>query len=299
MIIPIDKKIRTLKKVIPLAVSYLKECCICPRNCNVNRLEDERGFCGIGRTVIVNKIKLQKEREDFLNGHGDSGMVFFTSCNLRCIYCNNYKVSQMMEGKEYTPDELADVFLKLQSNGAQNINLVSPTHVSPQIMEGLLIAYEKGLQIPIIYNTGGFDVLKMLRLWKDIIDIYVINLKYGNKKMAKQYSLAFNYPKVSQRALEEMYQQVGLLKINGDKTATQGLLIRHLVLPENQSNSELVFECIKTIHNEIQTSIYLDYQPDYRAFKISPINRKLNYLEINKLHFLVQLNGLKNVLFYN
>ncbi len=295
----IQQKIHILENHIPIAQDYMKSCCVCPRNCNVNRTKDDKGFCGIGKEAYIAKTKIKKEREPILNGPGASGMVFFTSCNMRCIYCNQYRISQTHEGTAYTPETMAELFLRLQSSGAQNINLISPTHVSPQIMHALLIAYQNGLNIPLIYNTGGFDSLKMLRLLDGIVDVYIISLKYGDKKIAKLFSLAINYPRISFRALNEINQQQKQSIISPDHLIHTGVIVRHLVLPNNICQSELIFQEIKHINTQLIVSIFLDYQPDYRATQNPSLKRRLNYQEINKIRFMAQLYGLKNVTFYD
>jgi len=295
----IVEKLDRIKQNLPKAMKFLENCCVCPRNCNINRVEDQRGFCGIGRYAIVNKIKLEKEKEDYFYGTSYSGKIYFSSCNLRCFFCKDYKISQTIDGDTVTAEELAEEILKLQESGAQNIHFVSPTHVGPQIMEALEIAYSKGLNLPLIYNSNGFDVLKMLRLWEGIMDIFLVDMKYGDKKLSKKYSFAFNYPKVSKRALIEMLRQAGNLEIDENGLAAKGVVVRHLVLPEGISHSEEVFEMIAAIDPNITLNICFDYSPEYKAFKFKEINRKLNYQEIKKIKLLSQFYGLKNIEFFS
>jgi putative pyruvate formate lyase activating enzyme len=231
--------------------------------------------------------------ENPLRGWRGSGTIFFSWCNLRCQYCQNYDISQRPAGEEIDSKELANIMLWLQKIGCHNINFVSPSHVVAQILEALIIAIEYGLHLPLVYNTGGYDSPEALKLLEDVIDIYMPDMKYSDADIAMRMSRIPNYPKVNQQAVREMYRQVGDLVLNDDGIAQRGLLVRHLVLPEGQAGSKEVF---RFLAEEISTNTYLNvmaqYRPAFRAKKFPPFNRPLQRDEYRSALQLAQEYGL-------
>lgn len=214
--------------------------------------------------------------EPCISGRYGSGTIFFTHCNLRCIFCQNYDISQKGYGREITPEELSELMLALQRRGCHNINLVTPSHVGPQILEALQRAIEKGLKIPIVWNSGGYDGLETLRLMDGVVDIYMPDLKYARSDSAAELSKAPDYPERAKEALKEMYRQVGDLQVGPDGVARRGLLVRHLVLPNDLAGSE---ECLRFLAEELSVKVGLSllsqYRPTYQAWKKENISRPL------------------------
>ncbi|MEJ7620061.1 MAG: radical SAM protein, partial [Aquificaceae bacterium] len=229
------------------ALDMLSNCRVCPHRCSVNRLEDERGYCKTGRYAIVADYFPHRGEEKPIRGKRGSGTVFFSYCNMRCVYCQNYTISHLGEGEELKPEDLAEVFLKLQRLGCHNINLVSPSHVVPQILQALYIAVKGGLRIPIVYNTSSYDSLESLRLLDGIVDIYLADFKYGDDLAGKKYSKVRDYHKVALQAIREMHRQVGDLQVDQEGIAIRGLLVRHLVLPQDIAKTKTVMEELRSI----------------------------------------------------
>lgn len=253
-----------------------KECRICPRECLAQRHNGEFGDCHSTDKIIVSSIGPHFGEEPPLVGTNGSGTIFFTNCSLSCEFCQNYDISHLGLGSIISTAELAQAMLKLQNQGCHNINLVTPTHFTPQILSALVIAVEKGLEVPLVYNCGGYESVETLNLLNGIIDIYMPDIKYSNNQMAEKYSNAPNYWKVVTSAVKEMHRQVGDLKISKRGIAQRGLLIRHLVLPNNVAGSEKVLEFVA---NEISENSYINimdqYHPAYQAFRYQDINRRI------------------------
>ncbi len=217
---------------------FLESCELCPRKCHTNRLKDEKkGFCKLGYLPVVSAHHPHFGEEKPLVGNFGSGTIFMTSCNLGCLYCQNYEISQLRIGEEISFEKLAKIMIELQNFGCHNINLVTPTPQAPQIVKALSIAIEKGLKIPLIYNTNAYDSIEVLKLLEGIIDIYMPDTKYSEDKIALKYSNALNYFEIMKKVIKEMYRQVGNLIINEKGIAVRGLLVRHLVLPNNLADS--------------------------------------------------------------
>jgi putative pyruvate formate lyase activating enzyme len=258
--------------------SKLEQCDICPRNCGVNRLDGEIGYCQAGAELVVSSVQPHFWEEAPLVGIGGSGTVFLANCNLRCVYCQNYDISHEGKGNPITEEQLADSMLWIQRIGCHNINLVTPTHYTPNLVKAVAIAARKGLRLPVVYNCSGYESVETLELLDGIVDIYMPDIKYGGIESAKLYSDAPDYFEVCKLAVREMYRQVGELVI--DRTiAWHGLLIRHLVLPNNRADSLQVLEFIANeISRESYVNIMLQYRPAYRAMEFEDINRAV-YIE--------------------
>lgn len=265
---------RELKERIKKAYKILKECRLCPRECKVNRIKEEKGFCRSGALPIVSSFGPHFGEEPPLVGTHGSGTIFLTWCNLCCIYCQNYTISHLGEGREISLEEFASQMLSLQKRGCHNINFVTPTHFVPQILAAVEIAIEKGLNVPLVYNTGGYDQIETLKLLDGIFDIYMPDIKYSNPEIAKRYSSgASDYPQVVKKALREMHRQVGDLVIENG-IAQRGLLIRHLVLPNNLAGTK---EAMHFIAQELSKDSYVNvmaqYRPEYKAHEHPLLSR--------------------------
>lgn len=274
----------------------LENCEICPRKCHVNRLKDEKGFCKLAHEPVVSAHHPHFGEESVLVGQKGSGTIFFTSCNLACVYCQNYDISQLKIGKEISFEKLAEMMISLQNMGCHNINLVTPTPQVPQIIKALSIAIEKGLKIPLVYNTNAYDSVETLKSLDGIIDIYMPDAKYSDDKIALRYSNAENYFKIMKKAIKEMHKQVGDLVLNENEIAIRGLLIRHLVLPNNLAGSEKIF---KFLAREISPNTFLNimnqYWPHWKAFKYTKLSRRITIEEYRKAIELAKKAGLKRL----
>jgi putative pyruvate formate lyase activating enzyme len=270
---------KELKKRIEKALSFLNPCRVCPRKCHVNRLKNERGFCRLGRMAKVSSFHPHFGEEKCLVGKFGSGTIFFTSCNLACVFCQNYEISQLDYGEEVSKENLAQMMISLQKIGCHNINLVTPTPQVPQILEALEIAIEKGLKIPLVYNSNGYDSVETLKILDGIVDIYMPDFKYSDDEIALKYSLVKNYFEIAKMAIKEMHRQVKDLIIN-EGLAIKGLLVRHLVLPNKLAGSEKIF---KFLAEEISKDTFLNimdqYQPYYKAFDYPEISRRITHQE--------------------
>jgi len=268
---------------VEAARALLENCRLCPRHCGINRLANEKGQCHIGKLAVISSYGPHFGEEAPLVGSHGSGTIFFTNCNLKCTFCQNYTISQLGQGNEIIAEELAKIMLALQDRGCHNINLVSPTHVVPQILEALQIATNLGLRLPLVYNSGGYDAVATLKILDGIVDIYMPDMKYDDDNIADELSGIKNYSSINRIALKEMYRQVGDLRIDEGGTAVRGLLIRHLVLPNQLAGTE---EIMKFIADEISPNSYVNvmsqYRPSYKAFSISQLNRPISKQEFGE-----------------
>jgi len=259
----------------------MNPCILCPRNCGVYRSRGEVGFCGIDDLPLVSSIGPHFGEESVLVGSGGSGTIFFAGCNLGCIFCQNYDISHQRNGRKVTIEKLADSMLELQNSGCSNINFVTPTHVIPAIAAAIELARKKGLTLPTVYNTGGYDSVETLKLLEGLIDIYMPDMKYYDSKVAGELSVAPDYPEINFAAVKEMQRQVGDLKVEKG-LATRGLLVRHLVLPENLAGSKRIIDFLaKEISPRTTINIMGQYRPCYHAFSNPKINRPPTIEEIN------------------
>lgn len=270
---------RITKELIDEFYKLLSPCRICPRECKVDRLKGEIGNCKAGLKVKISSYHQHFGEEPPLVGRNGSGTIFFTHCNLHCIYCQNYDISQLAMGRETTLEELAQMMLKLQNLGCHNINFVTPTPWVPQIVKALAIAKEHGLSVPTVYNCGGYESVETLKLLEGIIDIYMPDIKYANNEYAEKYSQAPNYWDVVRPALKEMHRQVGDLVVENG-VAKRGLLIRHLVLPDNIAGSRKCFEFIsEKLSKNTVVNVMAQYHPTFKANRFPEINRRITAKE--------------------
>lgn len=264
-----------LQERAAIAHERLASCILCPLACRANRLDEEIGRCRIGREAVVASYGPHYGEEDVLRGWRGSGTVFFSGCNLHCVYCQNYDISQSVSGYTANSTQLAEIFLDLQREGCHNLNLVTPSHVIAQILEALTIAIPKGLCLPIVYNTSGYDSVAALRLLDGIVDIYMPDVKYSDSAIGQRYSGVPHYWEVVRPALREMHRQVGDLRIERG-LAVHGLLIRHLVLPGQLAGSR---EVLRFIAEELSWDSWINlmdqYHPAYRAFDYPELARRI------------------------
>ena len=271
----------------------MNPCTLCPRRCGINRRNNQVGFCGIGDLPRVSSAGPHFGEESVLVGSGGSGTIFFAGCNLGCVFCQNFDISHNRHGHPVTIEQLAKSMLELQYYGCSNINFVTPTHVAPSIVAALELAREQGLTLPTVYNTGGYDSLETLRLLEGFVDIYMPDMKYADAKVAAELSDAPDYPQINRDALKEMHRQVGDLKIERG-LATRGVLVRHLVLPENLAGS---FEIIDFLAGRISPKTTINimdhYRPCYKANLHPAINRRPATEEIQSVRQYAIKKGLK------
>jgi len=245
------------------------KCRVCPVGCGVDRAHDERGDCGVGRRALLASHGAHFGEEPVLTGRRGSGTVFFAGCNLHCVYCQNHDISQLRRGaREVSAEELAQTFLRMQSLGCHNLNLVTPSHVVPQILEALCVAAEAGLSLPIVYNTSSYESRHTLRLLDGVVDIYMPDLKYSDPARGLRYSGVKSYPRVVRRVLKEMHRQTGDLVVDASGLARRGLLIRHLVLPNDLAGSRKAVDFIaEELSRDSYVNVMDQYRPAFRAFE--------------------------------
>lgn len=273
-------EIEEIKNRARKALELLSPCRLCPRRCGAKRLEGETGFCGIGRLARVASYGPHHGEERPLSGRCGSGTIFFGGCSLRCSFCQNHDISQRPAGREVDAEDLASIMLTLQSMGCHNINLVTPTHVVPQILEALALVTQRGLSLPLVYNSGDYDSVEALELLDGIVDIYMPDIKYAAREVARALSGAEDYPEVNRAAVKEMHRQVGDLELDEKGLARRGLLVRHLVLPNNLAGTE---EIAKFLAKEVSPRTFLNvmdqYYPTYKAFDHPEIARRITIVE--------------------
>ena len=271
----------------------LESCVLCPRMCRVNRLQGELGFCGIGAEAVVSSAGPHFGEEPPLVGRGGSGTIFFAGCNLLCLFCQNYDISHYKYGSPVTRRQLADTMLRLQRAGCHNINFVTPTHVTPQIVSELQLARGSGLTVPTVYNCGGYERIEILRLLEGVIDIYMPDAKYLDSEAAAALSQAPDYPEVMKAALKEMYRQVGDLEIQ-DGLARKGLLVRHLVMSGAvQDSLRIVDFLVEEISPNTYVNVMKQYRPQFEAHEVERINRHITASEYWSVYDYARQRGLR------
>ena len=287
-----------LKERAESAYNSLESCRSCPRLCEVNRFKENSGFCLSGHLPIVSSFTPHFGEEPVLSGKNGAGNIFFGNCNIRCIFCQNFEISQnwkIEKSKEVSHERLAEIMIELQNRQCHNIGLVSPTHFSATILKSIYLAAQNGLRLPIIYNTNGYDSVEMLKLYKGVIDIYLPDLKYGNDDYARKYSYVDEYFENAKSAIKEMFNQVGDQLVYENGVVVRGLIIRHLVLPNGLSESEKVFEFIaEELSTNVHISLMSQYFPTNKAYKEILLDRKLRISEYERTISLMEKYGLHN-----
>lgn len=284
-----------LQQRVDQAISSLENCRVCPWECDINRLENQTKVCRTGRYARVSNYFPHHGEEDCLRGWCGSGTIFFAWCNLRCVFCQNFDISQQDAGVEVHPEQLAAIMLELQERGCHNINFVTPEHVVPQILESLPMAIQNGLRLPIVYNTSGLDSLESLRHLDGIVDIYMPDFKYWSEEKAKRYLKSSDYPSAVRAALKEMHRQVGDLQFDYNGLAIRGLLVRHLVMPAGLDETR---EIMQFIANEISSKTYINIMSQYHpAGKVGikhydELNRRITSQEMQKAYEVARDAGL-------
>ncbi|GBE38486.1 radical SAM superfamily protein [bacterium BMS3Bbin08] len=285
-----------LRVKIQRAEEILTSCTLCPRSCKVDRTAGEKGFCKTGSKPLVSSFNPHFGEERPLVGERGSGTIFFSRCNLGCLFCQNWTISHNGEGSIISFDALAGMMLSLQNSGCHNINLVTPTHQVPMILRSLEIAKDMGLKAPIVYNCGGYESIDTLKILDGVVDIYMPDIKYSDPDVALKYSKAKDYPQVAKAAVKEMHRQVGDLVMDERGIALRGLLVRHLVLPEGLAGTE---EIVKFLAEEISpdtyTNIMAQYYPCYQAAGLPPLDRRTTGEEYIKAVKAAQRAGLKRL----
>lgn len=277
-----ESKIEKIKEILPILKENLKSCTLCPRNCRVNRTIGETGHCGMKKEPVIASINLHYGEEPPISGQKGSGTVFLSGCPLHCVFCQNFPISQLRNGTKYSIEEAGEKILRLQRLGAHNLNFVTPTHYSAAIMEILLYAFERGLNIPIVYNTSGYERVEILKMFEGIIDIYLPDMKYADNEIAVKFSTVGDYPEINRAAVTEIFRQVGAIPEYDDKgIMKKGAVIRHLVLPGYIENSIKVLKYIEgNFGSETYLSLMNQYFPAYKVHSCYPeINRKVTYEE--------------------
>lgn len=260
-------------------------CTLCPRGCRVDRKNGSRGFCGVsGEDIYLARAALHMWEEPCISGENGSGTVFFSGCSLRCVYCQNYHIAHMEAGKPVTRSRLVEIFLELQDKGANNINLVTPTHYTPEIVWAVQEARKQGLTLPIVYNCSGYEKVETLKMLQGIVDIYLTDFKYMDIEAAKRYSNAPDYPKIAKEALDEMVRQVKMAKFSEEGLMTKGVIVRHLLLPGYLENAkEVVRYVYETYGNQVYLSLMNQYTPLPQVERFPEINRRVTEEEYEEL----------------
>lgn len=266
-----------------MKLELLEKCAICPHNCGINRLNNQIGRCKSKDTVKVALYSTHNFEEPCISGKKGSGTVFFSNCNMNCVFCQNYEISQKGKGKEISIEELADIFIKQQKKDVENINLVTPTSYVPQIIEAIKIARGNGLKLPIVYNTNGYEKVETLKMLDGFVDIYLPDFKYSDNELGKRLSKVDNYFEIATEALKEMYRQTGKAVFNDEGIMQRGMIIRHLVLPNHILNSRRVLKWINENMHDVYVSVMAQYFPTYKAKEIDDINRKLTKEEYEQI----------------
>ena len=276
-------------------IEQLEKCILCPHRCGVDRCKGKIGRCKSSDNVKIALYSTHDFEEPCISGENGSGTVFFSNCNLNCIFCQNYEISQLGKGREITIERLAEIFLIQQEKGVENINLVTPTSYVLQIIEAIKIAKNKGLKIPIIYNTNGYENVETIKMLRGYIDVYLPDFKYAENALGEKYSKVNNYFEIATEAIQEMVNQVGTPRFNPKGIIERGVIIRHLVLPNYLENSKKVLKWIKdNLPGNIYVSIMAQYFPTYKAKEDAVLNRKLNKDEWEEIQKFIEEIGIEN-----
>lgn len=274
----------------------MSKCSICPRNCNADRINGEKGVCGVcGEGIYVSRAALHMWEEPCISGRSGSGTIFFSGCNLKCVYCQNNSISRGICGKEVSVDRLSDICMELEKKGANNINLVTPTHYALHIRDTIVKAREKGLKIPIVYNSSGYESCKTLNMLNGLIDIFLVDFKYIREETARRYSKAKDYPKAAKDAISCMVKQTGSCRFNNEGLMRKGVIVRHLLIPGHVAEGkEIIKYLYDTYGNNIYVSIMNQYTPVSGLDEYPEINRKVTKREYDRLvNYAIEL-GIQN-----
>lgn len=267
-----------LAKKVEQALDELRSCRVCPRDCDVDRLADEKAVCRTGRHALVSSAFPHFGEEDCLRGWNGSGTIFFAACNLRCVFCQNHDISWRPNGEELDASQIATLMLELQDRGCHNVNFVTPEHVAPQVLEAVYEAVRRGLEVPIVYNTSAYDSLRSLELLDGVVDVYMPDFKFADSNVAKRLVLAENYPETARRAIREMHRQVGDLVFDENGLALRGVLVRHLVMPEGLAGTR---DVMRFLADEISPDTYVNVMDQYRP-DAQVVKRRKSYAEIDR-----------------
>ncbi len=274
--------------------SNLENCLLCPRKCGIDRLKGEQGYCKAGAEVRVSSVTMHTGEEPPISGTAGSGTVFFSNCTMCCVYCQNYPISQLGHGNVVAPEDLASDMLRLEARGAHNVNLVTPTQHLPGIVRAIAMARRRGLKLPVVYNTSGYECPETIRMLEGIVDIYLADMRYSDPEAARRYSGASDYPQVSRLAIRAMFDTVGLLECQSG-VARRGLIIRHLVLPGGIAGTEATFEFIsREISRDVHISLMCQYFPANRAPEIPELSRRITRAEYDRARDLLARFGFEN-----
>lgn len=287
---------RELCRRAEAAVAALARCEVCPRNCRIDRLADEKRVCATGRYARVSTWFAHHGEEDCLRGNRGSGTIFFAFCNLKCVFCQNHDTSQAGHGAELGPERLASAMLDLQAQGCHNLNFVTPEHVVPEILEALPLAVERGLRLPLVYNTSAYDALESLRWMDGVVDVYMPDFKVWTRASAIRYLKAKDYPEVARRAIAEMHRQVGALELDASGLATRGVLVRHLVMPGLLDETREIFRFLaQELSPDTYVNVMGQYRPEYRAAEHPEIARRPSAAEMAEARRLFFDAGLRRM----
>jgi len=273
-----------LSKRLQFLEERITDCVLCPHKCRVDRTTSYNGFCETGSLPLISSFHAHFGEEAPLVGSNGSGTIFFAGCNMRCIYCQNYEISHFRRGQEITYNALADMMIRLQEHGCHNINFVTPSHMIYQIVKALIPAIEKGLHIPLVYNTGGYDDVTVLQAVEGVFDVYMPDFKYFDADAGYELSGISDYPETAKRAITEMHRQVGNLKIQENGIAYQGVLIRHLVLPQNKAQTKSVLKFISQISKDSYINLMSQYHPEYHAYNCKPLQNQVSVEEFREMY---------------
>jgi putative pyruvate formate lyase activating enzyme len=283
-----------LQKKINKLYEHLAQCDICPRRCGVNRLENQKGYCGTGINAIIGSYGPHFGEEAPLVGKYGSGTIFISSCNLKCVFCQNFELSHLKQGEEVNCETFAEIMMELQNMNCHNINVVTPTHIVPQLLSSLFIAIEMGLYLPLVYNSGGYENIQVLKILDGIVDIYMPDIKFLDRNASKEFLVASDYPEIVKGAIKEMHRQVGDLIINKDRIAVKGLLIRHLIMPGMIEDTKKIIDFVA---NEVSPNSYINimrqYRPSGLAYKFPQINRCITNTEYKEAVEYAKAKGLR------
>ncbi len=285
---------KEFKNRVEKAYKTLESCTLCPHNCKVNRIKGQKGVCRTGAKAPVYSYMAHHGEEPPISGSKGSGTIFFSNCNLHCMYCQNYEFSQLGGGREVEPEELAKIMLELQNRGCHNINFVSPTHVAAQILHAVFLAIPMGLNIPLVYNTGGYDSVEILKLFDGIVDIYLPDMRYDDAEIGLKYSGAKDYPKYNRLAIKEMWRQIPEAYFDQNEVILRGMIIRHLVLPNGLSGTAGIMKFLGDISKEIYVGLMSQYFPCFKATEEPKLARRITMKEYESAIEEMFKNGLKN-----